>query len=135
MNRFLILVLIIILNSCQLLVIGGSHKPKPIDLDQKSAIGAVLLFKLELDSNNIPAATGLLASPQGRRYLAIEKYELYDEVARLGRKIAKRNITFFKTDTLSISTCNIVLELNYSKSMSFTTSKINEEWYIVSYRD
>jgi hypothetical protein len=135
MNKAVLLLLVMVLTGCELIIIGNERKPKPIDVNQKSAIGAVLLFKLELDSNNIPAATGILASPQGRRFLAIEKYELYDEVARLGRKIANRNVTSLKTDTLSGSTYNIVLELNYSKSLSFTTSKINDNWYIVAYRE
>ena len=67
----------------------GSKRPPVQEINQRS-VGAVYLFKSELDSNNAPpAATEVLARPNGRQLLTIEKYELYDEMNRLRRLIAK----------------------------------------------
>jgi hypothetical protein len=66
----IISVLTISLSGCELITIGSS-KPKPIEISQKTPIGAVLLFKTKLDSNKIPDAVNLLIRPNGEKYLAI----------------------------------------------------------------
>ena len=131
----LLLIFIFLITGCELIVIGGRKRPKPIDINQLSPVGAVLLFKTELDSNNIPAATNVLANPAGRLYLAIEKYEMYEEIERLGRIISNKSITSIKTDTLSTKTFNIYVQLDYLRIFSFTTSKIGLNWYITNYQE
>jgi len=129
-----ILTCIIILTGCELIVIG-SKKEKPIDIDQASPLGAVYLFKTELDSNNVPAATRILASPNGGMYLALEKYEMYDEIARIGRIIGQKPITQVNTDSLTNTSYRIHLEVDYLKYFSFTTSLIRDNWYITNYTE
>ena len=131
--KYIILVLLV-LSGCELITIG-SKKPKPIEVSQKTPIGTVLLFKTELDSNNIPAATRILAKSDGKQFLAIQKYELYDEVARLQRLISNKKITAVKSDSLTESSYKVRVELDYLKSISFTTSKIKDFWYITDYNE
>jgi len=129
-----LILLMLVLNSCELITIG-SKKQKPIEISQRTPIGTVLLFKTELDSNNIPAATRILAKSDGKQFLAVQKYELYDEVARLQRLISNKKITSVISDSLTESSYKIKVELDYLKSISFTTSRINDFWYIVDYKE
>ena len=120
------------LGGCDLVRLGGNPRPVLPDLDQATAQGVVRLFKAELDSNNIAAATRMLAREDGKPYLAIEKYEKRDEIARLGRRIAHRNITGVRIDTLSPTSQRLRTEFSYIKEVTFTTVKLNSLWYIVS---
>lgn len=115
-------------------VIGTKHKKaEVVDHNQETPLGAVYLFKTELDSNNIPAATQILANPQGVKYLAIEQYEMYDEISRINRLIALKPITSYKLDTLAENSYRIEVEFDYLQNMGFQTRKIDDYWYIVSY--
>ncbi len=87
MKHTLVIVSFLAVAGCEVFTVG-SKRPPVQEINQRSAVGAVYLFKSELDSNNAPAATEVLARPNGRQLLAIEKYELYDEMNRLGRLIA-----------------------------------------------
>ena len=129
-----ILICSIIIYGCELIIIGSKKTPQ-IEINQNTPIGAIYLFKTELDSNNIPAATQIIAHPSGQQLLALEKYELYDEVERLGRLVRSRQITNVKADSLSERLYKINLELDYNKLMYFTTAKIDDYWYIVSYSE
>ena len=129
-----IVTFIFILSSCELIVIG-SKKAKPVEINQQSPLGAVYLFKTELDSNNVPAATRILASPNGGLYLALEKYEMYDEIARVGRIIGQKPITDVNSDSLTNTSYRIHLEIDYLKQFSFTTTKIMDHWYIIDYTE
>ncbi len=124
--------LMIFLCSCELIVIGAKPKAQ-VDISQNNPLGAVILFKTELDSNNVQAAAQVLASPSGKKYLAIEKYDLYDEVHRIMRVIGNKSITGVKSDTTSAGGLRINIELNYLNQLTFTTYKINNNWYIISY--
>lgn len=130
MKHTLVIVSFIALAGCEVFTVG-SKRPAVQEINQRSAVGAVYLFKSELDSNNAPAATEVLARPNGRQLLAIEKYELYDEMNRLGRLIAKKPITLTRTDTISTTLQNVKLEFDYQKKMTFTTQKIADSWFIV----
>ncbi len=134
MNKVFAIIFLIAFSGCEVFVIGTKHKQKElVDYNQKTPIGAVYLFKTELDSNNIPAATHILANPKGERYLAIEQYEMYDEIARINRLISLKPITAFTMDTLPDNSFRIDVEFDYLKSMGFTTQKIDDYWYIVAY--
>lgn len=135
MKQVLIATIFLLINSgCELFVIGTKQLPQ-IELTQNSALGAVYLFKAELDSNNIPAASHILANSNGSEYLAFEKYELYDELERLGRIIGNKPITKVVSDSVNDSRINFNMEFDYLKSMKFITLRINDLWYIVEYSD
>jgi len=127
--------LILALSGCELWVIGGGPREKVIEVNQQSSIGAVYLFKAELDSNNVRGATEILAQPTGSFYLAIEKYELYEEMERLARIIGQKTITNFKTDTVSETNHKITVNFDYITEVSFTTSKISDHWYITCFQE
>ncbi len=132
---FYILILPLLLVGCELFVISAPKydKPEVIDISQRTPLGVVYLFKAELDSDNLYGALSVLANSKGNRYLAIERYEMKNEVSRIKRMIANRKITEVKTDTLSAHTFNISLEFDYSKRLNFTTSKISDAWFITGY--
>lgn len=123
----------VLLTGCELIVIGNpSTGPKVVEINQESPVGAVYLFKAELDSNNIPAASQILANPNGNYYLAYEKYEMYYDIKRLHRIISNKPITSVNIDTLSNNNRTYRFVFDYLETMSFTTKKINDEWYVVN---
>lgn len=130
MKHTLVIVSFLAFAGCEVFTVG-SKRPPVQEINQRSAVGAVYLFKSELDSNNAQAATEVLARPNGNQLLAIEKYELYDEMNRLGRLIAKKPITLTRTDTISTTMQHVKLEFDYQKKMTFTTQKIADSWFIV----
>lgn len=134
MIKIVAILAVIFLSGCEVFTIGTKHKKKEVvDYNQETPLGAVYLFKTELDSNNIPAATQILANPQGVKYLAIEQYEMYDEIARINRLIALKPITSYKLDTLEDNSYKIDVEFDYLQNMGFRTRKIDDYWYIVAY--
>ncbi|MFH1052376.1 MAG: hypothetical protein V1779_15755 [bacterium] len=135
MKKGLIFILLMVLSGCELWVIGGGPREKVIEINQQSSIGVVYLFKAELDSNNVKGATEVLAMPSGGFFLAIEKYELFEEMERLARIIGQKTITDFKTDTLSETNHKIIVNFDYITEVSFTTSKISDNWYITTYQE
>ena len=56
---------------------------------------------------------------------------MQSEMERLGRILANRTISLYKTDTLQIDSHRIILEFDYLKTYIFTTKKIDNQWYIV----
>lgn len=133
-NTTIVLVFALMLSGCEIFHIGSNKAVRrQIDFDQKSAMGAVYLFITELDSNNPKAATVLIAQPGGKYYLAIDKYDMYEEITRLGNLISNTPVTGFKTDTISESNQRIQLELDYLKSVVFSAKKIKNSWFITDY--
>lgn len=118
-----------VLAGCELFVFG-SKQPAAIEVSQTTSVGAVLLFKAELDSSNTTAATEILAGKQGEKLLAAEKYDMSDEIARISRLITQKPISKIQTDTLSPAAHTIHVEFNYLKKISFSTAKIGNSWYI-----
>lgn len=122
----------LLLTGCELFHLGATRAPQLPDADQKTPYGMLLLFKTELDNNNIAAATRILAKEPQTPYLAIEKYELRNEIERFGRRIAHWDITSLAVDTLSPASLRLRTEFNYIKEVTFTTAKMNDLWFIVS---
>ena len=121
-------------SSCELIVIGEKQKSEPVlDYNKNTPFGIVIRFKMQLDSNNEKYASLLLASPFGKKYNAFERYELQSEVSRFKRQIINKSITNYQTDTLSDSRLNVKLELDYNHNVFFSTQKIKENWYRISY--
>lgn len=137
MKKFYILTFCCILfYGCEVFTIGGKRIVKTqIEANQKSPIGTVYLFKSELDSNNVPAAIRLMLRPSGYPYLALEKLELYDELSRIRRIINNKPITDFRSDSLTENSFKLNIEFDYLKTITFVTSKFDENWYIVSLTD
>lgn len=131
---FILIIFSFFISGCELFVIG-EEKPAPvvIDLNQNSSLGTVYLFKAELDSNNIPGATDLLAKPDGSRYLALERYEMWWDVARFARMINNLQVTMIKTDTVGSADLRQKIEMNYLYNLNFNTVRINDIWYITNY--
>jgi len=123
----------IFLCSCELISIGSSKRQKQIEATQKTAVGAVWLFKAELDSNNINGAMKVLASPQGRLMLAIEKYEMYEEISRFRNIMGNHSFSSFKTDTITDDWLSIKVEADNQKHFKFLTFKVNNLWYVTEF--
>ncbi len=124
------------LAGCELFVIGSKTPPKKIvNFDRQTALGTVYLFKAELDSNNLPGATDVLASRSAVKYLPVERHAMQWDVARLRRKIAMMPVTDVRSDTITPASMKIKVEFDYLRTFYFTTSKISNEWYITGYHD
>jgi hypothetical protein len=134
MKYAIYIILPIFLAGCEVFTIGS---PAPvvevIDINQETPVGAVYLFKAELDSNNVPGASLVLADHNGRPYLAFERYEMYFEIDRIKRLTIGKPVTAVKTDTISSNTFRVNLELDYIWKFTAQTAKINDRWYITNY--
>ena len=109
----------------------GSSSQVPL-LSQSTPRGAFLLFKNSLDSNDIGGATRLMAHPSGRTFLAIEQYEMRDEVARLQRVLNKAQVTAISPAECVEQNCRMVVEFDYSNKINIQTSRIGDRWFITA---
>lgn len=132
-KTIVVIVLATVLYGCELIDISKKETKKQINLTQESPVSTVYLFMTELDSNNIKGASVLLAKPNGKQLLAEEKFDLYFEMARLNRSMKFKPITNIVTDTLSATTFQVSMYVDYIKHYSFMTEKINDAWYITNY--
>ncbi len=136
LSIFLLISLIAALNGCELIRIGAKPINKEvIDAAQDTPAGAVYLFKIELDSSNVTAASRILADISGRHYLAVERYENYLEIARMKRLMSSKPITYISLDTISENKRKVHLELDYIRIVSFKTEKISDYWFITDYTE
>jgi hypothetical protein len=117
--------------SCELIVIKEATKTRTApERDQNSPQGVVFIFKSEIDSNNVQGAIKVMASDDERPLLAVEKLEMQEEIARLGRMIARRDITALRVDTLSPVRQRLRTEFGYLKELTFTTVRVDSLWFI-----
>lgn len=118
-------------SSCELIVIKEAAKTRTTpECDQNSPQGVVFIFKSEIDSNNVQGAIKVMASDDERPLLAVEKLEMQEEIARLGRMIARRDITALRVDTLSPVRQRLRTEFGYLKELTFTTVRVDSLWFI-----
>lgn len=135
MKLYLNFILLLLLSGCELIVIGTKRESKPVvNLTQETPLGAVYLFKAELDSNNISSASDLMARIDGQKFLAIERYDKFFEIDRLKRILFMKPVTKVKTDTINNKTFVFFIEYDYLTNVSFTAQKINEEWFITKHQ-
>jgi len=120
---------------CELIVLTSKRQIPVIDLSQKTPVGTIYLFKSQLDSNNFKEATELMLQSNGKPYLAIQKYELFDDLKRLKRIIGQKPVTSYKSDSLAPDAAKVKLELDYLKAITFTTQRMNNLWYIINYSE
>lgn len=128
-----IVLLALTINGCELFYIGERNK-ETVEIGRNSALGAVYLFKMELDSNNVWGAADAFAHPGGTRLRAMEKYEMMDEIARVGRIIGSAPVTYVREDSVSASSARVLMQFDYIRAVSFSTAKIEDDWHIVGYR-
>lgn len=133
--KYIILILLIFLSSCELIVIG--NKPidlKPIIIKRDNPVGAVLLFKSELENNNVLAASEFIANPNGHRLKATEKLELYDDLPRFVNQIPKGEITNILETLQEQNIINVKIEFDYITYLECSTKKIDSLYFILNYR-
>lgn len=136
-KQAIIFIFILSISGCELVSVGDKTPKKQTEkfFDQNSPFGAIYLFITELDSNNIPAATVILADSTGKTFNAVDQYEMYYDIARLKRKITNKSITDLWCDTLSKDVYRYKVELDYTKIVSFTAQKVGDKWFITNYND
>ncbi|MBI2793067.1 MAG: hypothetical protein HYX66_00270 [Ignavibacteria bacterium] len=122
----------LLISACELFVIGSSSGRKPVDRSQKSAEGVVHLWKAELDTGNLQAMTELMLHSSGRSLLAIERYELGDDLEHWRNLIGDKPITSTVSDTLSESSQTVTITVDYIRDVRFWTLNKQGLWYIVN---
>jgi hypothetical protein len=115
---------------CEAFVIGSSKPAVIIERTQRSAVGVVHLFKAELDTGNITAATELIRNEDGKPFLALEKYEMQEEVARWMNRLDGKTITGTSTDTVNASSMVVHATLNHIMVIDVATLRVDSVWYI-----
>lgn len=124
------------ITGCELFVIGGGGaRTAPIERSQRTAPGVVHLFKAELDSNNTTAATELMVGSNGRPLLAVEKYELADDLVRWRTIMANKTISETRVDTLSDTVHSVTITVDYVRKMQFNTLRAKGLWWITRILD
>ncbi len=132
----LFLVFSLVTTGCELFVIGGSQRrQRQIERSQRTSPGVVHLFKAELDSGNTTAATELLRNSSGGPLLAIEKFELADDLVRWKTVMGGKVITETSIDTVSSAIHNVRISVDYIRKMQFTTIAVQDIWWITKIQD
>lgn len=134
MRKISFIFLVLFLTSCEVFVIGNNKKPKEVvDINQKTSVGAAMLFTTELQLNNVPGAAQLLSDNQ-KRLSASEQQEQYYNLARLTRILNNRKISRVLTDSISMDLHNVRLEYDYVKEFNFAMRKLDTLWYVMEFR-
>ncbi len=135
MKKLIFILLTILLNACEIIQIGEKpQEVKTIIIARENPVGAVLLFKAELDSNNIPAATEYLATPTGHRILAIDKLNIYDELPMLRNKLKGLDISNIYQQNLDDNLIRVNIEFSYIRNLICDTKKIDSLYFIINYK-
>ena len=126
----------LVATGCELFVVGSAQRRRrQIERSQRTAPGVVHLFKAELDSGNATAATELLRNASGGALLAIEKFELADDLVRWKTVMAGKAITETSVDTVSATAHNVRIAVDYIRVMQFTTIRSKDLWWITRVQD
>ncbi|MEY3386484.1 MAG: hypothetical protein RIR53_1295 [Bacteroidota bacterium] len=135
-RTFVMSVLALALTGCELFVIGTTpRRTTVIERSQRSSAGVVHVFKAEIDSGNTTAATELMVSSSGRPLLAVEKYELADDLVRWRSVMASIPISETRIDTVSESVHEVTITLDYIRKMQFGTLRKDGQWWITKITD
>jgi len=121
---------------CELFVIGNTTRTKaPIERSQRTSAGVVHVFKAELDSGNTTAATEVMVNVTGRPLLAVEKYELADDLVRWRSVMAGVPISDTEVDTVAEGVHEVTITLDYIRRMRFATMRRDNQWWITKITD
>lgn len=93
------------------------------------------MFKAEIDSGNATAATELMVNATGRPLLAVEKYELADDLVRWRSVMAGVEISNTEIDTVSDGFHEVTITLDYIRKMRFGTLRKDDQWWITKITD
>lgn len=126
---YLLIISLFFLASCELFKIGSGNTGI-ITPTQENAIGAVYLFKAELDSGNLIGASELLIQKSGTHMIAKDRYATFPQLERIGHTIKGTDITYFTTDTLNANAYNIRCSFNYLHIITFSLLKSDKSWFI-----
>jgi hypothetical protein len=94
----------------------------------------VRAWKSQLDSGNVPQAIALMAHPSGRRYVAVEAYELRDDISRWQRVLRGAVLSDMLVEIESDSICRLLVEMDYHDMYLAQTRRIDSLWYLTSFR-
>lgn len=134
MIKIIFVILIpVLFYGCELIIIGTKSNvqiAEIVEYNQKTALGTIYLFKAELDSNNVPAASQLMKQSDGKSYLAIERYEKFYDIHRFRRIMAMSEITDISSEAISGDKMKYNLEFNFRKKLYFNALKVENNWYI-----
>lgn len=135
-TSFVMVALALACAGCELFVIGTPARPRIIiERSQRTAPGVVHLFKAELDSGNTTAATELMVSANGRALLAVEKYELADDLQRWKSVMSGLPISDTRVDTLGPDAHEVSITLDYIRKMNFSTVRRDGLWWVTKVTD
>lgn len=116
--------------SCAVFEVGGGRRDPVIERNQLSSVGVVYLWKAEIDSNNLTAASELMRHRSGRSLLASERYDLTDDLKRWRTLLQNKPITSAVADTVNDSTHTIRTKMDYIRSVTFSTVKTQGKWWV-----
>lgn len=135
MKTYLVIIIAFFLSSCALIEIGKKpQKVVSIEYHRKDPVGAVLLFKNELDADNIVAATEYLASNTGGRILAVNKLDIYDTLPMLQNKLRNLKISNIYQSDLGNDIIQVNIEFGYIRNLICDTKKIDSLFFILDYK-
>jgi len=133
--KYYLFIILILLSSCELIVIGEIPKEvKTITISRSNPVGTVLLFKTELDSNNIAAATDFIATPTGHKIMAVNKLDYYTELPMLRNKLKNLEISNIYEQHLDGNLIRVNVEFGYIRNLICDTKKLDSFYYIVNYK-
>lgn len=133
--KYYLSIILILLSSCELIVIGEiPQEVKTITISRSNPVGTVLLFKTELDSNNIPAATDFMATPTGHKIMAVNKLDYYTELPMLRNKLKNLEISNIYEQHLDDNLIRVNVEFGYIRNLICDTKKLDSFYYIVNYK-
>lgn len=133
---FIVLCIAALVTGCELFVVGAPGRSRMvIERSQRSSAGVVHLFKAELDSGNTTAATELMVNNSGRPLLAVEKYELADDLTRWKSIMSGQPISETTIDTIGPEAHDVIVTLDYIRKMNFSTLRRDGSWWITKVTD
>jgi len=129
-----LLILLNLLNSCEIIVIGQKTPIKQriiVNYNQQTSDGTIYLFQAEIDNDNSYSAVDLLANNNGTIMLAYDRYEKFYEIERFKRRNMNVPITNIRTNQVSNNKSIKVVEYDLYRNIQFNVVKIDTLWYIV----
>ena len=126
-------VLRILVLTCGLIVSCGTGSRESVR-PRVASQAVVLEWKADLDSGKVPHAIARMAHPSGRRYVAVEAYELRDDVARWQRILRGAILSDMIVEIESDSVCRLLVEMDYHDMYLAQTRRVDSTWYLTSFR-
>ena len=127
--KYLLIISLFFMASCELVKIGSGNSGF-INPTQENAIGAVYLFKAELDSGNLIGASELLIQKSGTHMIAKDRHATFPQLERISHTIKGKDIAYFSTDTLNPNAYDIRCSFNYLNTITFSLLKSDKSWFI-----